>query len=118
MGEVAEMMLDGTLCEGCGEYIGDPVGFPQYCSDECAGYPIDRISNKDKKSRNKDWSTQHLIDKGIRFESKNNGVHLIVYGDKGIVDFWPSTGKWISRYEEKTSRGIRELVKYISEEPQ
>lgn len=37
MGEIAEMMLDGTLCEGCGEYIGSDAGYPQYCSPECAG---------------------------------------------------------------------------------
>jgi hypothetical protein len=32
MGEIAEMMLDGTLCEGCGEFLdrGSP-GFAQYC---------------------------------------------------------------------------------------
>lgn len=36
MGEIAEMMLDGTLCEGCGEYIGRNSGFPQYCSPQCA----------------------------------------------------------------------------------
>lgn len=37
MGEIAEMMLDGTLCEGCGEFIGDEgEGFPRYCSPQCA----------------------------------------------------------------------------------
>ncbi|MDE2096824.1 MAG: hypothetical protein KGL39_06215 [Patescibacteria group bacterium] len=38
MGEIAEMMLDGTLCEGCGEYIDDggASGFPRYCSPQCA----------------------------------------------------------------------------------
>ena len=36
MGEYAEMMLDGTCCEGCGEYMGEGHGFPQYCSDRCA----------------------------------------------------------------------------------
>lgn len=37
MGEIAEMMLDGTLCEGCGEYIDDDApGYPRYCSDACA----------------------------------------------------------------------------------
>lgn len=36
MGEYAEMMLDGTLCEGCGVYLdNDLEGFPQLCSD-CA----------------------------------------------------------------------------------
>jgi hypothetical protein len=38
MGEIADMMLDGTLCEGCGEYIDDEVpGYPRYCSAKCAG---------------------------------------------------------------------------------
>ncbi len=36
MGEYAEMMLDGTCCEGCGEYLGEGDGFPRYCSDACA----------------------------------------------------------------------------------
>ena len=37
MGEIAEMMLDGTLCEGCGEFIGSDNGYPTYCSPQCAG---------------------------------------------------------------------------------
>lgn len=33
MGEIAEMMLDGTLCEGCGEFLtDDPPGYPCRCS--------------------------------------------------------------------------------------
>jgi hypothetical protein len=37
MGEIAEAMLDGTLCEGCGTYLGGVAqGFPGYCSDQCA----------------------------------------------------------------------------------
>jgi len=36
MGEVAEMMLDGTLCEGCGVYLGiEDAGFPCLC-ESCA----------------------------------------------------------------------------------
>jgi hypothetical protein len=31
MGEIAEMMLDGTLCEGCGEYMGDECGYARRC---------------------------------------------------------------------------------------
>jgi hypothetical protein len=34
MGEVADMMLDGTLCEGCGEFLGSDYG-PAYCAS-CA----------------------------------------------------------------------------------
>ena len=34
MGEIAEMMLDGTLCCGCGVYLdGDGDGIPRYCRD-------------------------------------------------------------------------------------
>lgn len=33
MGEIAEMMLDGTLCEQCGTFIGEPVGYPRLCED-------------------------------------------------------------------------------------
>lgn len=36
-GEIAEMMLDGTLCEGCGEWMGgEGFGGPRYCSASCA----------------------------------------------------------------------------------
>jgi hypothetical protein len=37
MGEIADMMLDGTLCECCGAFIDDDApGHPRYCSKECA----------------------------------------------------------------------------------
>ncbi len=31
MGDIADMMLDGTICQGCGDHIGDGDGFPVYC---------------------------------------------------------------------------------------
>lgn len=34
MGEIADMMLDGTLCQTCGEYVGGD-GFPTFCAS-CA----------------------------------------------------------------------------------
>ena len=34
MGEIADMMLDGTLCEWCGVYIdGEEPGYPRLCPD-------------------------------------------------------------------------------------
>lgn len=36
MADISEMMLDGTLCEGCGcNLAGDPPGYPRYCSRQC-----------------------------------------------------------------------------------
>lgn len=32
MGEISDMMLDGTLCEQCGEFIGKGGDFPQCCA--------------------------------------------------------------------------------------
>ena len=56
MGEIAEMMLDGTLCECCGAYIddGEESGFPRYCSEECArdrGVEAQRKKHKHKGKR-------------------------------------------------------------------
>lgn len=38
MGEIAEMMLDGTMCGMCGVFLEDNEigGFPMYCSEDCA----------------------------------------------------------------------------------
>lgn len=36
MGEIADMMLDGTLCGGCGDALdGESPGYPRYCSKDC-----------------------------------------------------------------------------------
>ena len=31
MGDVADMVLNGALCESCGEYVGEPTGYPREC---------------------------------------------------------------------------------------
>ena len=33
MGEVTDMILEGVLCEQCGVYIGEAVGYPRCCDD-------------------------------------------------------------------------------------
>ena len=54
MGDVAKMMLDGTLCECCGSYIteGEANGFPRKCSD-CKSESIKKDDKKRKKIRRK-----------------------------------------------------------------
>lgn len=42
MGEIAEMMLDGTLCSTCGSYVGRGDGFPRSCCEPPAAEPRDR----------------------------------------------------------------------------
>lgn len=61
MGEIADMMLDGTLCEGCGTYMeGEGYGFPRYCSNACArdrGVDIDPPKHR-RKERNRPGPNQ------------------------------------------------------------
>ncbi len=52
MGEIAEMMLDGTLCQCCGVYLRDSLGdFPQSCPD-CFCFK-DMARTKEKKAKEK-----------------------------------------------------------------
>lgn len=50
MGEIAEAMLSGELCEMCGVPIdGGDAGIPMYCSKECAldrGVPREGIESR------------------------------------------------------------------------
>ena len=40
MGEIADMMIGGVMCEMCGVYLEcdecEDIGVPAYCSQECA----------------------------------------------------------------------------------
>ena len=51
MGEIADMMLDGTLCESCGVYMeGSGMGYPQRCyacqREDRAGQPANYAAPK------------------------------------------------------------------------
>ena len=73
MGEIAEMMLDGTLCEGCGEYLGETVGFPMYCPS-CAKTPVVEL----RKSKAKKVACRvcgKLVKKGQGVKDHLKDVH-------------------------------------------
>ncbi len=72
-----------------------------------------RAYKKQKKENNQSFSTDILEIEGVNFTSKNYGNHLIIDSAKGVIDFWPSTGKWIVR-RGKTGRGIKSLLSYIN----
>jgi len=33
MGDIADMMLEGCMCQSCGEYLGDGDGYPVFCAN-------------------------------------------------------------------------------------
>ena len=79
-----------------------------------------RKERREKKRNNRKSSTDILLENGIKFESKNNGVHLVIDTSNRrtrgkIIDFWPSTGKWIVRNGKK-GRGIRRLLELMENE--
>lgn len=52
MGEIAEMMLDGTLCEGCGVYMpGEAQGIPRRCRDCRREAPADPNVSRPKQTK-------------------------------------------------------------------
>jgi hypothetical protein len=67
---------------------------------------------KEKKSKNLISSTNMLNENRIAFKSRNLGNHLIVEHNSFIVDFWPSTGKWISR-RGQSGRGVFNLINLL-----
>lgn len=59
MGDVADMIIEGILCEWCGEYIGDSVGYPRKCSGCKTEYQEEiRKKNKSKKTTKKSKNKQ------------------------------------------------------------
>jgi len=74
-----------------------------------------REASKAKRSQNRELSRARLEREGITFERKNNDAHLIVYGAKITVDFWPGTGKWIAR-DGTQGRGVAGLVTFVKGE--
>lgn len=76
-------------------------------------YKAMKDHSKEKKSNNLEQSTKLLNEHMIDYESKNNGIHLIVTAfDSEIIDFWPTTGKWIPR-GKAPQRGVKNLIRYI-----
>lgn len=72
-------------------------------------------ARQEKRASNREQSAQMLADKGIVFEEKNFGAHLIVEGNEGYIDFWPGTGRWICRATQKRGFGVRNLLKYLGD---
>lgn len=65
---------------------------------------------REKKQRNKEYSTALLVERGIKFESRNDGVHLMIETAKGRVNFYPSTGLYNGAV---SGRGVFNLLKEL-----
>lgn len=66
----------------------------------------------EKRASNRASSLERLKIAGIEFKVHNNGAHLVVYGPRGVVDFWPGTGRYIIRGSGDTGRGVRAVLHF------
>jgi len=57
---------------------------------------------------------QYLEEEKILFKEVNDGVQLTVEGPSCFIDYWPSTGKWITRENKYEGFGLKELIKYCN----
>lgn len=83
MGEIADMMLDGTMCECCGEFMediiagGDAPGFPRYCSAQCAK---GRGASDELVAAGKDWNRHSAMDNEWRTNCPTCGKRVAKIG--------------------------------------
>jgi predicted Ser/Thr protein kinase len=90
------------------EYI-DPPQLKLYTN-----WALKRKEKKFRKEHNRLCSTLYLNEHGIQYKSFNKGGHLVITHNAHIIDFWPSTGKWVVRSTKQAYRGIKELVLWMS----
>ena len=73
-------------------------------------------SRAKRKRYNMESCTKRLQDENIDFVTNNNGMHLVVnIGGtwENIVDYWPTTGRWIVRKSNLNGRGVESLLIHI-----
>ena len=46
MGEIADLMLEGSMCQWCGECLDDAQGWPTVCAGCQAAEGVDQHGNK------------------------------------------------------------------------
>jgi len=85
-------------------------------ADMTANYRAMTEESKSRRRHNREASADVLCSKGIQFQSRNMGAHLIVEYGGETVDYWPGTGKWIRRDRScfpYQGRGVFELLKVL-----
>lgn len=120
MGEIADLMIDGEICEGCGcELDGEAPGFPRRCAG-CGGNAHEFGSTgTDHRAERRDAAQETLKQAGIQFYTNNGGVHLICSYRGTTVDVWPGRDKYRIRpphkLANKTRHGLKDLINILKQ---
>lgn len=83
-------------------------------SDQGEMFNALRAARQEKRAENRETSVAVLKERGIPFDTRNGGTHLIVgFGDV-MFDFWPGTGKFKQRPTGIEGRGVFTMLRYYS----
>lgn len=73
----------------------------------------ERERGRDKRLRNRVWSTEKMQDwcdrNGVELQRLNDEIHLRIEE----FDFWPSTGQYLHRPTGRYARGVQELIREL-----
>ncbi len=110
MGEQADLIINGDVCEGCGENFDDEgQGFPRRCSSCGGGSRKWEGGINPIKSERLQEARRLLKSAGLTWKEFNKGFHFKV----NEIDFWPSTTKWMCPATGEVAYGIKELIAYL-----
>jgi hypothetical protein len=76
-----------------------------------------REAGRERRASNRGTTAELLRVRGVEFEAKNGGAHLVVRHAGKVADLWPGTGKYRVRMPggkgERYRRGVFNLLKDI-----
>lgn len=114
MGDIADMIVEGVLCPGCGTFVGSGDGFPQYCSKSCAernGFPDAPIADDDSEDEeDNELPVDITLDEAIEEDYLSREIENVLYSlpeavELNIRHIWQKGDTYTQRV--KTSKGIR-----------
>lgn len=80
--------------------------------------PYLKEASRARRQCNRERSSAILTEHGVPYEVKNNGAHLVVTHPNGIADFWPGTGLYQMRANQRRGRGVFNLLRALKVEVQ
>lgn len=72
-----------------------------------------KSARQQKRRSNLKFSTDLLDRHSVRYVKHNGGIHLVIEGKHGPIDFWPSTGLYKERSTGRKLRGIVRLLREL-----
>lgn len=126
MGEQAELILNGDVCEGCGEEMGDGPGYPRRCSscggkDEGSEFDVYKHARQERRQGLEPGRMKYAFYQLGRIKevkaTQATGDQIVIEFNGKRIDFWPFTGWFCGRRPigNVKGRGIANLIKEIKQ---